>query len=127
MTYELFQEDAEAAERHFEVISSVVSETGEAAVVEAQADTGSRYQVVVVRLPALAGEVLGGRWLISVIQPWQNTWTVSHRPTELAVPYLVEHLGNPHRAYDRHHGGDVRAVQLAVGVAARMLGAAVSS
>lgn len=64
--------------------------------VEAEAKTGSRYVVVATPLPYDGLVKEGGAFLVTVLQPWQDAWTITGAVDE---KYVREHLtGGKERA-----------------------------
>lgn len=61
------------------------------AYVEAEAKTGSRYAVIVSRLPGFSSVREGGPFLVTVLQPWQDAWPANG--PGLVEPYVLERLG----------------------------------
>lgn len=78
--------------------------------VVAQAGTGSRYSVIVSTLSETSRIHEGGRFLVTVLAPWQNCWTWT--TGEMDMAYVTEHLGNPNR--EVHHGGDIVALTMTI-------------
>lgn len=75
--------------------------------VEAEAKTGSRYQVVATRLGG-ARIHTGGPVLISVLQPWQAAYPLQEGGP-LHSSYVAEHLTGGRGRWDPH-GGDLAAL-----------------
>lgn len=81
--------------------------------VEAQAKTGSRYAVVATRLPRAAAEREGGRVLVTVLQPWQDSW-VFQGGDYVTERYVAEHLTDGRYWSGNLHSGDLAALTMAV-------------
>jgi hypothetical protein len=78
--------------------------------VVAEAGTGSRYSVIVTVLGDTSVLHEGGRYLVSVLAPWQNCWTWSGGDMDMV--YVGEHLKDPTTKI--MHGGDLAALTHAV-------------
>lgn len=93
-------------------------------VVEAEAQTGSKYVVVVTPLPLGWQGSLGGDVLVSVLQPWQTagvysagTSDVTGTFREMHVSYVAEKFLRPGAAWSLVHGGDVAAITKTINAA----------
>lgn len=116
-----FERAAKAAREQYQVLTEAVDLRE--AYVEAQAGTGSRYVVVATVLPADAREREDGRWLVSVVWPWQDCKVVDGQVEER---YVMEHLTDG-KAFDgRLHGGDMAALTLTVRRALSHAGAGIA-
>lgn len=80
------------------------------AYVEAEAGTGSRYAVVISKLPYPAVAREGGDHLVSVLQPIQSNMVFSTFPgEEIHLDYLVEKLIARNRP-NGMSGGDIAGI-----------------
>lgn len=83
--------------------------------VRAEAGTGSNYLVVATPLGSLGERETGGPVLITVINPWQDCWSLQDDPHRtLALSYVAEHLTDGRWRSRRMHGGDVAALTLTI-------------
>lgn len=109
-----FQRQYKDAERKYKIMQTGGSLQG--VYVTAEAGTGSRYAVVVTRMPNPGAEHEGGRHLISLLQPWQANMVFSlYDGEEIDPSYVVEKLLG-----DRRHGGDAAGVVITVNTAAKL-------
>lgn len=89
---------------------------------EAEAGTGSRYAVVISKLPFAGAAREGGQHLISVLQPIQSNMAFTVFPgEEIHLDYLVEKLIARNRPSGMS-GGDLAGIYLTVNHVARMYG-----
>lgn len=86
----------------------------------AEAGTGSRYAVVITRLPESAHGKEGGTHLISLLQPWQANMVFTVDGYEIHEDYLLEKLTPRDRVARGLHGGDAQAVVLLVAKAVQL-------
>lgn len=108
-----FAADMKAAEEAF-TVTHEGSWLTYPAFVEAEAKTGSRYVVVASRLDdgfngGLA-EIEGGRFLLTVVWPWQDAKIVNGQVEE---SYIAEHLCGSRHYQGLLNGGDLKALTLA--------------
>lgn len=101
-----FLTDGADALRNFEIVGLIHDEGSLYGMIEAQADTGSRYMVYTMP----ARPVVGSDALVVVRWPWQAVYEIT--PGSYVTPdYFVQRLGAPHRgSIEHHHGGDVYAL-----------------
>lgn len=85
-------------------------------VIEASADTGSRYSVVVTPLPPVSRGILGASHLVSVVSPWQAAYPMQVHG-ELHSNYVAEKLCGDRLLSERLYGGDLAALTLTVAYA----------
>lgn len=120
------QKDADDAEKNWHVQSEAASDDRQVVYVDAAADTGSRYAVVVTRFPTVLdergefgprGAVLpfpeGGEFLVSVLAPWQTAYCVSGRG-DMYMDYVGEKFLRPGVDRERVHRGDWKAIQMTI-------------
>lgn len=104
----------EEATHKFKVTNVGASMT--AVYVNAEAGTGSRYTVVVSKLPLVAQQNEGGALLISLLQPRQASMVFTAYPGEVIHgDYVVEKL-----CKELQYGGDRAGVVLAVNEALKI-------
>lgn len=117
--YAGWQADQDAAEEKFRLIGDVsngwMAERGKpmSRWVEAEADTGSRYAVMVTWLPEEVRRREGGQVLVSVVWPWQDC-KVMQDDGYLDQSYVAEHLTAGRAAEKRLHGGDLKALTMTI-------------
>lgn len=109
-----FEDSAAAAAQAWHATNG--SATTEAVYVNAEAGTGSRYSVVVSKMPPLGAEKEGAGWLVSVLQPWQTCYPVSFLDP-LHLDYVLEKFCRPGADARLIHGGDARAMQATINMA----------
>lgn len=114
-----FQIAARDAEQKFTVVATGVMDS--AAYLTAEAGTGSRYAVVISRIPHAALSREGGQHLISVLQPWQTNMVFTLFPgDEIHPDYVLEKLLPRGKRAEDLHGGDAQALVMAVNKAAEL-------
>lgn len=113
-----FEQQWQRAEAQFTVTNSGGS--GSAVYLNAEAGTGSRYGIVISKLPMVAAAREGGLHLITVLQPWQTNMVFTVDAGEIHPDYLMEKLLPKDRPRNQFHGGDVAALWLAVNKAREM-------
>ena len=118
MTYfrsEQWYADAATAREKFVVVREEVwpGTPPRCSFVEAEADTGSRYTVVVTPLGPEAAMSCGGPRLVTVVQPWQDCWALQIGGS-LHESYVAEHLSGGRFRAGTLHGGDLMALTLTV-------------
>ena len=106
---EQWQKQVDDATVAFKVTDSVVSPMRDVVYVNAEADTGSRYAVVVTRLPWAAAMREGGSLMVTVLQPWQTVYVVGDAGPYHA-DYIAEKFLRPGSKVDTVHGGDLAAI-----------------
>lgn len=94
------------------------SASEETCYVSSEAGTGSRYAVTVTKLPDDAASREGGRFLISVLAPWQTCYPIAVLD-EMHESYILEKLLRPGKDLGDVHGGDAAAIVLTVNEAIR--------
>lgn len=77
--------------------------------VEAEADTGSRYVVVVTPLGPAGRVGLGGPALVTVCHPWTDAWALQTSGL-LTSKYVAEHFTGGRWQSGKINGGDVAAL-----------------
>jgi hypothetical protein len=77
--------------------------------VDAEADTGSRYEVMSAGMWLPRRDPHRMTYVVTVLSPWQAAWTLGWR-TIHAPSYVAERLRNPVRKPDEVNGGDLAAV-----------------
>lgn len=89
------------------------SASADSLIVQTEAGTGSKYVVVVTKLPEYHGQ--GGSHLISLLQPWQKNMAYELMDGEEIHPsYLAEKLLRDGKSVNEVHGGDFAAMCLTV-------------
>ncbi|QGJ96485.1 hypothetical protein SEA_BEATUSCOMEDENTI_46 [Arthrobacter phage BeatusComedenti] len=104
---EQFQQDFKKAEEVWGVYSG--DSTTESVWVEAEAQTGSKYVVMISKVPELMSRSVGATHLVSIIQPWQVCYPIGGL-YELTPDYVMEKFRNPSRDPRNVHGGDLAAL-----------------
>lgn len=84
--------------------------------VRAEADTGTTYIVVITHLGQEAEGRLGGPTLVTVCQPWQDSWPLQN-DGPLTASYVSQHLCSDRTRLDHLNGGDLAALTLTVAYA----------
>ncbi|AMM44215.1 hypothetical protein BJD78_gp45 [Arthrobacter phage KellEzio] len=109
-----FEADYKEAEEAWGLHSG--DSTPEVVWVQAEARTGSNYQVFIAPIPPLAQGRIGGKYLVSVLQPWKTCYPISVLE-ELHPDYVLERFRNP--ALDRFEvsGKDIAAMTLTINCA----------
>lgn len=100
--------------------------SGNVALVDADAHTGSRYVVAVSGLTENGATLLGGSKLVTVIYPWSVAYPVNSTADGLVDFYLCEKFSGD-RPSSQRFGGDMAGVVLAVKAAIRLFDGEVES
>jgi hypothetical protein len=106
-----FRADYEAADQAWYTTSG--DSTPNTVWVQGEARTGSKYEVLISKLPEIPSS---GKYLVSVMQPWQTCYPIADL-WELAPEYVLERFKNPVRERSEVHGGDVAGVTRAINYA----------
>ena len=114
---EAWRRDADDAEKAWNVTAQAHRDG--IVFVDAEADTGSRYQVVVTPLPGDAVDYTGGPLLVSVLQPWTAAYCVSTRGN-LYESYVWEKFLREGKRAEDCHAGDLKAIELTINYALAM-------
>ena len=125
MSYENFQKDYDKALANYVTVGCSRFEGGVS--VAAEADTGSKYVVVVTKLDEETANYLGGGTkLVSVIYPWNKVYPLVSSADGLHDVYLAEKFV-PHDRQRMLHGGDAGALFKTIRNAIRLLDGEVDS
>lgn len=109
---EAWEMDIKSAQDSWKVVRKEGKE-GEVRVVEAEADTGSRYVVVTTPLGGMGQRALGGPVLVTVCAPWHDSWALKW-DGPLTAAYVAEHLTDGRWQRKALNGGDLAALTLTV-------------
>ena len=94
--------------------------TREVAWVEAEASTGSRYEVLVARLHPDVAQTRGAEAIVAVLQPWQTAYPLGSLDP-VHPNYVAEKWLRPGREFRDVHWGDWAAITLTINEAIKLL------
>jgi hypothetical protein len=81
----------------------------------AEADTGSRYEIISTEMLSPFRRADGPTNFISVVLPWAAVWTADHG--SIIYPnYALEHWRSPRRTLNEMHGGDSAALPIGLNI-----------
>jgi len=111
-----WEDNAQSAERTYRSTVST-SNAGDVAIVNASADTMTRYTIVATLVPE--GMALGGRAVVSVLHPWGTVYLCDMAGLDMG--YVVSKWGPRDRSQQDVHGGDAYCVTRAISQAMEAL------
>lgn len=100
-------EAATRAEGLWEVIEDYAWSGGR--YVTAKSGTGTRTVVIVTVLPTSVANREGGRYLVTVLSPWNCSWPIGEHGTTLHLSYLGEKFTEG-KFPERTHAGELVAM-----------------
>ena len=91
--------------------------TGKPVYIHAEADTGSKYEVVAMDVLSAWRNPDWPTTVITVLNPWQTAWTTP-RGGMVWPDYALKHWRSPRRTVSEMHGGDAAALVICLNIIA---------